>query len=43
MVWSSYSQEKSMELVEESGFDIVDTYEEKSEEEHHLWILAEKN
>jgi len=43
MVWSSYSQEKSMELVEESGFNIVDTYEEDSEEEHHLWILAEKN
>jgi len=42
MVWSSYSQEKSMELVEESGFNIVDTYEEDSEEEHHLWILAEK-
>jgi len=42
MVWSSYSQEKSKELVEESGFNIVETYEEESEEEHHLWILAEK-
>lgn len=42
MVWSSYSQEKSKELLRESGFEIKETYEEKSEEEHHLWILAEK-
>ena len=42
MVWSSYSQEKSKELVEEAGFEIKETYEEESDEEHHLWILAQK-
>lgn len=42
MVWSSYSQEKSKELVKESGFEIKETYEENSESEHHLWILAQK-
>lgn len=42
MVWSSYSQEKSLELVEDAGFEVLDTYEENSEDEHHLWILAEK-
>ena len=42
MVWSSYSQEKSLELVESAGFDIVETFEEESEDEHHLWVLAEK-
>ena len=43
MIWSSYSQEKSLELVEKAGFDVVETYEEESDDEHHLWILAEKN
>ena len=42
MVWSSYSQEKNLELIENAGFDIVETYEEESDEEHHLWVLAEK-
>lgn len=42
MVWSSFNQEKSLDLIEESGFNVVNTYEEKSEDEHHLWILAEK-
>ncbi len=40
MVWSSHSQEKNRELIEDSGFSITETYEEK-DDEHHLWILAE--
>lgn len=43
MVWSSYSQKKSLELVEEAGFNVLETYEEDSDGENHLWILAEKN
>ncbi|MFB6116230.1 MAG: trans-aconitate 2-methyltransferase [Candidatus Nanosalina sp.] len=43
MVWSSYSQDKSLELLRNSGFDIMETFEEESEDEHHLWVLAEKN
>lgn len=42
MVWSSYKQEKSLEIIEDSGFEVVETYEEKSDDEHHLWVLAEK-
>ena len=42
MVWSSYSQEKSLELIEDSGFEVLDTYEEESNDEHHLWVLAQK-
>lgn len=42
MIWSSYSQEKNKEIIRDSGFDILDTYEEQSEDEHHLWILARK-
>lgn len=42
MVWSSYSQEKNLEIIENAGFDIVETYEEESDDEHHLWVLAEK-
>ncbi len=42
MVWSSYSQEKSLEIIEDSGFNVIETYEEESDEEHHLWVLAEK-
>ena len=42
MVWSSYSQEKNLEIIEKAGFDIVETYEEESDDEHHLWVLAEK-
>jgi len=42
MVWSSYSQEKNLEIIEDSGFDVVETYEEESGDEHHLWVLAEK-
>lgn len=42
MVWSSYSQEKSLEIIEDSGFNVVETYEEESDDEHHLWVLAEK-
>ncbi len=42
MIWSSYSQERNIELLEKTGFEIVETYEEESEDEHHLWVLAEK-
>ena len=41
MVWSSFSIQKNKELVRKSGFEILSSYEE-TEEEHHLWILAEK-
>ena len=41
MVWSSFSIQKNKDLVKKSGFEILRSYEE-TEEEHHLWILAEK-
>ncbi len=41
MVWSSFSIQKNKDLVKKSGFKILRSYEE-TEEEHHLWILAEK-
>lgn len=40
MLWSSYSQEKNLEIVREAGFDIVKSYKEDWREEDHLWILA---
>jgi len=43
MVWSSYSQEKNLELIEDAGFNVVETYEEETKDEHHLWVLAEKS
>ncbi|KXA91188.1 hypothetical protein AKJ63_01825 [candidate division MSBL1 archaeon SCGC-AAA259D18] len=41
MVWSSFSIKKNKRMVEESGFKILGSYEEK-EDEHHLWVLAKK-
>ncbi len=41
MVWSRFSIPKNKELVRKAGFEILRNYEE-TEEEHHLWILAEK-
>ncbi|MFB6204526.1 MAG: trans-aconitate 2-methyltransferase [Candidatus Nanohaloarchaea archaeon] len=41
MLWSSYSREKNMELVEEQGFEVKETYLEDWREETHLWLLAE--
>lgn len=41
MVWSSFSIQKNKEIVRKAGFEILRSYEE-TEEEHHLWILAEK-
>ncbi|MFW6048427.1 MAG: class I SAM-dependent methyltransferase [Candidatus Natronoplasma sp.] len=41
MVWSSFSIQKNKELVRKAGFKILRSYEE-TQEEHHLWILAEK-
>lgn len=41
MVWNSFSIEENNELVRKAGFEILRSYEE-TEEEHHLWILAEK-
>lgn len=43
MAWSSYSQDKSLKMIRHSGFEVLETYEEDSDEEHHLWVLAEKN
>ena len=42
MVWSSFSIQKNKDLVRKAGFEILRSYEETEEEEHHLWILAEK-
>lgn len=42
MVWSSYSPEKNIELVEEAGFEVVESYRE-TDYEGHLWVLAERN
>jgi len=41
MLWSSYSPEKNVELLEEAGFDIVTTYTEDYRDETHFWVLAE--
>lgn len=41
MLWSSYSAEKNKEIVEKSGFNILEAYIEDWREESHLWILAE--
>ncbi|MBS3782357.1 MAG: class I SAM-dependent methyltransferase [Candidatus Thermoplasmatota archaeon] len=41
MLWSSFSIQKDKDLVKKAGFKILRSYEE-TEEEHHLWILAEK-
>lgn len=43
MVWSSYSQEENIALVEEAGFNVLETYVEDWREETHQWILAEPN
>ncbi|WEL23374.1 class I SAM-dependent methyltransferase [Candidatus Nanohalovita haloferacivicina] len=41
MVWSSYSAEKNVELLEKAGFEIITTYTEDYREETHFWVLAE--
>ncbi|MFW5953606.1 MAG: class I SAM-dependent methyltransferase, partial [Candidatus Natronoplasma sp.] len=41
MSWSSFSIQKNKDLVRKASFEILRSYEE-TEEEHHLWILAEK-
>lgn len=43
MIWSSYSQEENVELVEETGFNVLETYVEDWREETHQWILAESS
>lgn len=40
MLWSSYSPNRSKEIIEESGFNILESYHEDWREEQHLWILA---
>jgi cyclopropane fatty-acyl-phospholipid synthase-like methyltransferase len=40
MLWSSYSSEKNLEIVEEAGFEVIKSYQEDWREEDHLWILA---
>lgn len=41
MLWSSYSPEKNLELLKESGFKILETYTEDYREETHFWVLAQ--
>lgn len=41
MLWSSYSQEENVKLIEEAGFNVLETYVEDWREETHQWILAE--
>ncbi|QKQ98344.1 methyltransferase domain-containing protein [Candidatus Nanohaloarchaea archaeon] len=41
MLWSSYSPEKNIKLLEDAGFDIVTTYTEDYRDETHFWVLAE--
>ncbi len=40
--WSSYEGTKTLEMIEESGFEIIETYEEDWRDEDHLWVLARK-
>ncbi|MFO7794415.1 MAG: class I SAM-dependent methyltransferase [Candidatus Nanohaloarchaea archaeon] len=40
--WSSYEGTKTLEIIEESGFEIIETYEEDWRDEDHLWVLASK-
>lgn len=40
MFWSAFGPEKNKELVEDAGFEIIDTYIEDWRDEHHFWILA---
>lgn len=40
--WSSYEGTKTLEIIEESGFEIIETYEEDWREEDHMWVLARK-
>ena len=40
MLWSSYSQEKNLELIEEAGFDVLEDYVEDWRDETHHWVLA---
>lgn len=41
MLWSSYSPEKNLELLEDAGFQVIQTYTEDYREETHFWVLAE--
>jgi len=44
MAWSSYSMEENLRIVQRAGFQLITVEEEHEEEnEHHLWILGEKN
>lgn len=42
LIWSSYKPEKTENLLEESGFKILEKYEEDWRDEDHLWILARR-
>ena len=43
MAWSSYSKEENVRIVQRAGFRLIAVEEEHElENEHHLWILAEK-
>lgn len=42
LAWSSYTSDKNVKMVENSGFEIIETYIEDWRDESHLWILAKK-
>ncbi len=44
MSWSSFSADKNIELLNEAGFNILDSYLEgkPGDNEQHLWVLATK-
>jgi SAM-dependent methyltransferase len=43
MLWSSHSAEKNKKMVEDAGFEILESFQEDWREENHLWILGRKN
>ena len=44
MAWSQYDPETYIQILDETGFDIIDSEFEgkKGEAEHHFWVLAKK-
>jgi SAM-dependent methyltransferase len=44
MAWSSYDPDTSMELIKESGFNILDSFfeGEPGDDEYHFWVIAKK-
>jgi cyclopropane fatty-acyl-phospholipid synthase-like methyltransferase len=42
MAWSSHKPSKTLKIIEESGFEILDSYKEEWRDEEHFWVLAGK-